>query len=204
MDPLLIALALVFGYLLGSISFAVIVARAHGVDILAVGSKNPGATNVKRSVSSRAGNLCFVLDFLKGTVATGWPLLPWFGFEDAIWMAVAGLAGAILGHSFSLFLEFRGGKGVAVSMGGMLALMPVPVLLGIVVWLVVFYAFRYVSLASLFFGANLPLSAWFLYGPTLLTWLALAIAVLIIARHHANIRRLLSGTEHKWERKARS
>ena len=113
------------GYLIGSLSFGYWIAKANGVDIFAVGSKSPGATNVKRSVGKAAGNLVFALDFLKGLVATGWPILMYSntGYSDGY--GLIGLFTAVIGHSFSLFTGFRGGKGVAAMLGGVVALMPI-------------------------------------------------------------------------------
>ena len=189
------------GYLLGSVSFAVLIARAGGVDILREGSGSPGATNVKRTVGNRAGNLCFALDAAKGFAAAGWPCLVFSDSGHPLLLAILGLVGALVGHSFSIFLRFRGGKGVAVTMGGLSAIMPWSVLIGICVWLVLFYTFRYVSLASLGFGFSLPLSAWFLDAASVRIWLAVALALLIVVRHISNIKRLWAGTEHRFDAK---
>jgi glycerol-3-phosphate acyltransferase PlsY len=205
--PLLVALAL--GYFLGSLPFGVWVARAHGVDIFKVGSGNPGATNVKRSIGKKAGNLVFLLDFLKGVVATVWPkIAAWIG---AAWLAgdvelverlaVAGMVGAIAGHSFSCFIGFRGGKGVATSIGGLLALNWQVALIGVAVWLVVFYATRYVSLASILLAASLPVSAWLLHRTSFLTLFFCILGAFIIVRHRTNIQRLIAGTESKFAKK---
>src|SRR5687767_15751256 len=112
----LLLIAAFVGYLLGSLPFGYLVARAKGVNIFEVGSKNPGATNVRRVLGSGPGNLVFFLDALKGAVATGWPLVLKrldagceCGAELITGMAVAGLVGALLGHSFSCFTKFRGG-----------------------------------------------------------------------------------------------
>ena len=196
--------ALLAGYLLGSLPFGVWVARAHGVDIFKVGSGNPGATNVKRSIGKKAGNLVFLLDFLKGVVATLWPALPVVGFGDgelAERMAVAGMVGAIVGHSYSCLIGFRGGKGVATSIGGLLALSWPVALLGVAVWVVVFYATRYVSLASILLAASLPVSSWLLHQTLFLTLFFCILGVFIILRHRTNIQRLLAGTESKFAKK---
>ena len=196
--------ALLAGYLLGSLPFGVWVARAHGVDIFKVGSGNPGATNVKRSIGKKAGNLVFLLDFLKGVVATLWPTLPVVGFGDAELaerMAVAGMVGAIVGHSYSCLIGFRGGKGVATSIGGLLALSWPVALLGVAVWVVVFYATRYVSLASILLAASLPVSSWLLHQTLFLTLFFCILGVFIILRHRSNIQRLLAGTESKFAKK---
>lgn len=196
--------AMIAGYVLGSLPFGVWVARAHGVDIFKVGSGNPGATNVKRTLGKKAGNLVFLLDFLKGVVATVWPLLPVLGAADAELaerMAVAGMVGAIVGHSFSCFIGFRGGKGVATSLGGLLALSWPVALLGVAVWVAVFYATRYVSLASILLAASLPVSSWLLHQTTFLTLFFVILGLFIIVRHRTNIQRLLAGTESKFAKR---
>ncbi len=204
-----ILIALLAGYLLGSLPFGVWVARAHGVDIFTVGSGNPGATNVKRSVGKKAGNLVFLLDFLKGVLATIWPLtLAWVagpggggGAEQIERMAVAGMVGAIVGHSYSCFIGFRGGKGVATSIGGLLALCWPVALLGVAVWVVVFYTTRYVSLASILLAASLPVSALLLHRTQFLTLFFGLLGVFIILRHRENIARLFAGKEGKFVKK---
>ncbi|MCC5834347.1 MAG: glycerol-3-phosphate 1-O-acyltransferase PlsY [Opitutales bacterium] len=191
-------MAAIAGYLLGSISFAVLIARSRGVDIFKVGSGNPGATNVLRSLGKTWGYLCFLLDAFKGvaSVLIGFGLAESFG-GDPEYLAVVALLFAILGHSFSLFLRFRGGKGVATTIGGLLALMPLVFLFGAILWLIVFYTTRYVSLASLVLGASLPVSAWLFNASGLGQILCLALAILIAVRHRSNIQRLLNGTENR-------
>lgn len=214
-ETIAIGVALLAGYILGSISNAVWISRMHGVDILTAGSGNPGATNVKRVLGSKPGNLVFFLDLLKGFVATCWPFIP--AIQSALsisiqpqWMALAGLSGALLGHSFSVFIGFRGGKGVATAMGGLLAIMPAVVLAAVGVWVFVFYAFRYVSLASLAFAVSLPaltFLAWKLAWalprePGALEFgIAVGVCLLITIRHRSNIRRLLNGTESRFTKK---
>lgn len=192
--------ALVIGYLLGSISFAVLIARSGGVDIFKVGSGNPGATNVLRTLGKPRGYACFLLDALKGgaAVLAGMVLGQAGGSAAGVeTLGVVALLGAILGHSFSIFLRFRGGKGVATTVGGLLVLVPWVLLIGLFLWLVVFYGTKYVSLASLCLGVSLPVSSWFLGNSMLMNWVTLLLAVLIVVRHRANIQRLLAGTENR-------
>lgn len=187
----------VVGYLLGSISFAVIVAKRKGVDIFKEGSGNPGATNVKRVLGSKAGNTVFALDALKGLVAAGWPIL----LLSELRLAVIGLIAAIIGHSFSVFLKFRGGKGVATTMGGLLAIMPLTLLVGLAAWLLVYYTTKLVALASILFAFSLPLSAFYLYGQTDPRFtLSLMLCILIIFRHRSNMRRMLQGKENSFKK----
>ena len=190
------------GYLLGSIPFAVIIARFCGVDILKAGSGNPGATNVKRVCGKVPGNICFILDAAKGFLATAWPLYPSvFGaqFSDPQTLAYVGLCSAIVGHSFSLFLKFKGGKGVATAIGGLSAIMLWAIVAALVVWVVVFYASRYVSLASLALAVALPIAS-FIIDPSMPGhfYMSLAIAAVVIFRHRSNIARLLKGTENRF------
>ena len=210
------ALAIFFllGYLIGSVNFAVLVAKKHGVDILKEGSGNPGATNVKRVLGKGQGNLVFALDALKGFVGAGLPYLLLRVEENAaaadihFTVCVAGFVGTLLGHCFSCFLKFKGGKGVASTIGGLLVLLPVPILIGAAVWGLVFTLSRYVSLASIALGVSLPLSCWLLPLFTKLTfgqpefWFAAAIAAFNVWTHRSNIGRLLTGTENRFVKQA--
>lgn len=199
---ILIPASLAAGYFVGSISFAVLIAKAKGVDIFAVGSGNPGATNIMRTLGKPFGYSCFILDALKGVVAVliGYGLATQFGGEFLA--GVVALLGAILGHSFSIFLQFRGGKGVATTVGGLFTLLPLVMLVGAVIWLIVFFISKYVSLASLALGVSLPVSAWFIYEDPRAFGFCLFLAVLIVIRHRSNIQRLLAGTENRAGRKS--
>ena len=205
------------GYLIGSVNFAVLVAKKHGVDILKEGSGNPGATNVKRVLGKGPGNLVFALDALKGFVGAGLPhLLLRVGETPAaadihFTVCVAGFVGTLLGHCFSCFLRFKGGKGVASTIGGLLVLLPVPIVIGAATWGLVFLLSRYVSLASIALGVSLPLSCWLLplAFPTAKLglgqpqfWFSAAIAAFNVWTHRSNIGRLLAGTESRFAKKA--
>lgn len=212
----------IVGYLLGALPFGYLVARSKGINIFEHGSKNPGATNVKRVLGEkfgksgkRAGNLVFFLDALKGMMAAGWPLLLnrqavsalslgqtiWFAPEAAWPMAVVGLIAALIGHCFSCFTRFRGGKGVATTVGGVLVMMPLAIAIAAAVWAVTFYTARYVSLASLLAALSLPVAAFLLDQPPLLIGLSAVVAALVIIRHRANIVRLMNGTESRFGKK---
>lgn len=207
---LALGISALVGYLLGSVNFAVLVAKRHGIDILKEGSGNPGATNVKRLLGKGPGNLVFALDALKGAAGTYLPFL----LADAVSpgaprfeVLVAGLAGTLLGHCFSCFLGFKGGKGVASTIGGLLVLLPIPIIIGAVLWAIAFYATRYVSVASLALGLSLPLSCWLLPKFTSLQFsdaeliFAGAIALFNVWTHRSNIGRLLRGEENKFIKK---
>lgn len=186
------------GYLVGSISFAVLIAKRHGVDIFKLGSGNPGATNILRNLGKKSGYACFLLDAFKGIAAAliGRGMATLSPGTDAELLSVVCLAAAIVGHSFSIFLGFRGGKGVATTVGGLLVILPWVMLIGIGVWLITFYGTRYVSLASILLGISLPISAIFLSSTTGLV-LCIVLALVLIVRHRANVQRLLRGTENR-------
>jgi glycerol-3-phosphate acyltransferase PlsY len=185
-------------YLIGSISFAVLISRLYGIDIFHVGSGNPGASNVKRSVGKMAGNLVLLEDFLKGFTVTYLPICLNPLHIMSLRLAYAALIGSILGHCCSIFHKFQGGKGVATAMGGLAALMPSVLLAGGIIWSLVFRASRFVSLASLCFALSLPFSAYFFSYPRETIVISWILMVFIFLRHHANIRRLLNGSEHRF------
>ena len=200
MNSLHLAAALV-GYLLGALPFGYLVARAHGVDIFKVGSGNPGATNVKRVLGSKAGNTVFALDAVKGAVAAGWPMLPWVPGDNHLALGLIGVIAAVLGHSFSVFTKFKGGKGVATAAGGLVVLIPVACLIGTGVWVVTFVVTRYVSLGSILSAVAVPAASWLGGNPLALNLVATALGLFVIVRHRENIRRLLNGTESKFSKK---
>lgn len=222
--PLL--LAAVAGYFLGALPFGWLIARKFGVNIFEHGSKNPGATNVKRVLGGmfgkkgkRAGDLAFALDALKGAVAAGWPLIasrmvvehtlgggahtvsPAYSANEVAAAAITGLVFALIGHSFSCWTRFKGGKGVATSAGGLVVLLPLPTLVGVVAWVVTFFISRYVSLASIVAAVALPAAAWLLGAPPAFAILATILGIFVIARHRSNIVRLCNGTENKFAKK---
>ena len=187
---------IVVGYFLGAIPFAYIITKRQGVDIFTVGSGNVGATNVTRALGKRYGRVCFALDCLKGFIAAGWPLL---GSGDPVALGVIGLIAAIIGHTFSVFIKFRGGKGVSVSMGGLLALSPLVLILSAIIWALVYFFSRYVSLASISFAISLPIFGMFMGVQPILGFFMLAIAIVIIVLHRENIKRLLKGKENRFK-----
>jgi len=200
MTSLTIAIVSIVGYLLGAISFAVLVARSQGVDILKYGSGNPGATNVTRALGSKYGNIVFAGDALKGAIAAGWPMFV-FGGDLGLKLGIIGLIAAIIGHSFSVFLKFKGGKGVATTMGGLVAIMPIVLLIGVAAWAAIYFTIRMVAIASILFAVSLPVSAYLLYGagdPRLT--LGVVLGVLIVLRHRSNIVRMLQGTENSFKK----
>jgi glycerol-3-phosphate acyltransferase PlsY len=205
--PLLVTFVL--SYVLGALPFGYLVAKSKGVNIMEEGSKNPGATNVKRVVGKGAGNLVFLLDFLKGFIAVifAGPVagilvdVPFGGFSGGEIDKVVALVAAVLGHSFSVFLKFRGGKGVATAGGGMFVMMFEPSLIAIVTWVAVFYSTRYVSLASIAAAVVIMIAPWLMGFGLSLKMVATVLGLLVVIRHQANIKRLMAGTEHRWDRK---
>jgi glycerol-3-phosphate acyltransferase PlsY len=188
----------VLAYLLGSLSFAVIVSRAMGLDDpRSYGSGNPGATNVLRSGNRKAAIATLVLDALKGTVAVLFAsmMAPRLGFGVGT-VAAAGLA-AFVGHLYPIFFRFEGGKGVATAAGVLLALNVWLGLLCLAAWLVVAIVTRYSSLAALVTAVLAPIIDVVVWGPTLRTDAVAAMSLLLVWRHRANIGKLLAGTESK-------
>jgi glycerol-3-phosphate acyltransferase PlsY len=186
------------GYFIGSIPFGSIIAKIYGIDILKNGSGSSGATNVKRVVGKNAGNLVFILDAMKGMVAIYFPYLAKLPPQVLGHCSMIALAGALMGHSFSPFLKFRGGKGVAVAMGGLLLLAPNALIICLITWLVTFYMTSIVSFSSICCGLILPLCT-FLFGYSKdVTFFSIFICLFIIVRHKNNIRRLIAGTEYRF------
>jgi glycerol-3-phosphate acyltransferase PlsY len=202
------------GYLLGSLPTGFLVARARGVDIRTVGSKNMGATNVFRVLGKGPGIFVLLVDALKGFAAVAltinfYPqlnqLLPNIFTADGLTNPsvrfglgiVAGLF-SILGHNYTCWLGFKGGKGIATTGGAFLALAPVAVAVALVAWLIAFVTTRYVSVASIVAAVALPVTVWFTQPNLALRFIAVALGILAIYKHKANIQRLLNGTENRF------
>ncbi|HNU20103.1 glycerol-3-phosphate 1-O-acyltransferase PlsY [Hydrogenophilus thermoluteolus] len=194
-----ILFALLFGYALGSVPFALITSKLFGLpDPRTFGSKNPGATNVLRTGHKGAALLTLIGDAGKGAAAV---LIAQAATQSPTLAAAAGL-GAFLGHVFSYFLRFQGGKGVATALGVLLAIQPLLGLIAALIWLTVAVVSRYSSLAALIAALLTPPLAWLLNRTPAEVALVTVLAVILIARHHQNIRNLLQGTESKIGAKA--
>jgi len=200
-------ISVLMGYLLGSIPFGFLVAKCRGIDIRQHGSGNIGATNVFRTLGRKWGVLVFVLDVLKGVLAVR---LAMFSFADPCvfqmpcgqFLGIIAGFGCFLGHCFPVWLGFKGGKGVAAGAGILIGLTPLVAVLGLVVWVVSFYATRYVSLASILAALSLPLFVVLLDRQfDVIFWFCVVISALAIWRHRTNIQRLLAGTESRFEKK---
>ena len=207
-----LAVLLLLSYLIGSIPFGYLIGRCHGLDIRKEGSGNIGATNVTRVIGPWWGKLCFLLDFLKGLLPAGSAvLLTGNGvLEDPYHLLpAASTLAVVLGHIYPVFLKFRGGKGIATAAGAILPLCPVAVVLGFLSWGAVFLTTRYVSLASITAAVVLPAAATILYAfhlpgathslPSVLLFILLGI--LAILKHLSNIKRLLNGTENRFNKR---
>lgn len=201
------ALSAIAAYLVGSIPFGYLAGLSRGVDIRTVGSGNIGATNVFRTLGRKLGVATFVLDLMKGLVAVG--VIP-----AGVWMAMGAEGAAplgaemvaavavLLGHAFPLFLDFKGGKGVATGAGIAIGVAPHAALLGLVLWVVVFAATRYVSVASIAAALAVGGGVWMLDNarePRHLVPAVIALmALLVVVKHKSNIARLLRGTENRF------
>ncbi len=223
-----------FAFLLGSIPFGLIIAKAKGIDIRQHGSGNIGATNVLRVVGKKYGITCLLLDALKGLIPTiiAISLIRFAGMKNPmsidalspfsqefpmltaqIFQVITGLC-AILGHNYSPWVGFKGGKGIATSAGVLIALMPAAIVILLLVWLVVFLTTKYVSLASIIAAAALPLvtlwGSWFHGKIQNGTWnkplfiFTVIIAVLAVWKHRTNLQRLRQGTENRFQRKSKA
>ena len=184
-------------YLIGSVPYGYLFGKLKGINIQQHGSGNIGATNVGRVMGKRWGIMTFVLDFLKAPL-TG--LVYYFSVKaETLLISVLIVVGAVIGHNYPLWLKFKGGKGIATSAGGLLWLMPKAFLAMIVVWILVFTIFRFVSLASIVCAIGFPATVWFFYPEEkLLLGFSCLLALMAIWRHRANIERLIAGTEHRW------
>ena len=224
-------------FLLGSIPFGLLMAKSRGIDIRKHGSGNIGATNVLRVMGKKFGIPCLVLDILKGFVPTllAVTLIRFAGQPDGIGIralmklahefpadqqftaqllqVITGLC-AILGHNYSPWVGFKGGKGIATSAGVVIALMPAAIVILVLIWLVLFLTTRYVSVASIAAVAVLPIiTLWGSWHHGRIqdgTWnkplfaFSVMVAVLGIWKHRSNIRRLMNGTENRFERKKKA
>jgi glycerol-3-phosphate acyltransferase PlsY len=197
-NALFLVAAVVLAYLLGSVPFAMVSSRLFGLaDPRSYGSKNPGATNVLRSGNKKAAIVTLLGDLTKGWLAVF--LVQTYGSRFGLGSGAVTLVAlaVFFGHLFPIFLNFRGGKGVATAAGVLLALDPLLGLATLGVWLFVAYTLRYSSLSALVAAATAPLIAFFLWGRDPLLAAVAIIAMALIAKHWGNLQRLMAGTEPK-------
>ncbi len=201
---------LLLAYAAGATPFGYFAGRMNGIDIRDHGSGNIGATNVIRVLGKKIGIPVFALDVFKGLVpvllAKSW--CSQHGYDDQL-AAIAAAMGAVLGHNFTFWLRFKGGKGIATSAGVLLAVLPVALGAALLVWLILFYSTRFVAVASIGAGISLPLTVLAQRGlngaPGLpLLIFAAVIGALAVWRHRSNIQRLLNGTENRFTPKSKT
>ena len=211
MDVAAYVFTAIVGYLLGSIPTGYLVGIAKGIDLRTVGSGNIGATNVFRTLGKGLGILVLVIDGLKGYAACAWLPDLVFGYltqkQDAPdprfydVLRIAGGIGAVLGHNYTCWLKFKGGKGIATSAGMLAALVPVAFIIVLGIWIVMFAVTRYVSVASIAGSVALPFAAYFTKNSATIVLVTAFMATLAVYKHRSNIQRLLNGTESRFVRK---
>jgi glycerol-3-phosphate acyltransferase PlsY len=206
MTPLALAVCAILAYLLGSIPTGYLMARAKGVDIRSLGSGNIGATNVFRALGKAPGIITLAVDCAKGTAAV--VVVPrlvarTLAVELNELAPILCALAVILGHNYTCWLRFKGGKGIATSAGALLGLAHVAVLVCLGVWLIVFGLSRYVSAASIVAAVALPVAVWFTHHTGWLFYLSLSLSALAVWRHRSNIQRLIQGTESRFRRQDR-
>jgi len=184
--------AILVGYLIGSIPTALIIAKRYHIDIRQHGSGNIGGTNAFRVLGKKAGLTVTIADIIKGMLPTWFALF--YGEET---LAIVVGISAIIGHSFSVFVNFKGGKSVATSAGVMLVLSPLALLIGIITFMIVLFTTKYVSLSSMLAAFIVVLSIWFIEDSVMIQIVTVFFASFIIFRHHSNIKRLMKGEENK-------
>lgn len=205
-EPIGYAATAIAAYFLGSIPTGFLVGKAKGIDVRKTGSGNIGATNVTRALGKKIGVLVLIVDALKGFLACR--LAPIIALQlaglnpaadDPLHerFAVVGGICAILGHNYTFWLKFKGGKGIATTGGALLALMPIVGLFCIATWIIFLTLSRYVSIASIAAAVAVPISAWALGRSNLMIGVALILGTLAIFKHRDNIRRLMAGTEQR-------
>lgn len=195
-------ITLIVCYLIGSIPFGFLIAKAKGVDIRTVGSGNIGATNVLRTFGKKFGIPCFLLDFLKGLL----PVLITIQLTDNEYAPICAVAGTVLGHVFTIFLKFKGGKGVATTAGALTGLAPLAVLAGMAIWFIILKLTGYVSLGSIIAAIVLPIMIWFdLFGEVSVErkYFFIVMGILVAWRHRTNIQRLIKGEESSFKKKGK-
>ena len=184
-------------YLVGAIPFGYLIGRLRGVDVRTVGSKNIGATNVYRTVGKKWGFLAFFCDFMKGFVpsfaAMAYAKRTGLDLNLAVYVGLA----CVIGHTLTVFMKFKGGKGVATAFGMMMALAPLPAALAFAVFVVTVWRSHYISLGSMLAAVTLAVAMWFLSPLLALRIIATLLAAFVIYKHKSNIQRLMNGCENR-------
>lgn len=206
---ILYAVVTFIAYLIGALPFGYILGKLKGIDIREHGSGNIGATNVRRTLGKKYGILCFFLDFLKGfsPVLVVNILIRRQILELTDMAIILAAFASVIGHMWPVYLKFKGGKGVSTIAGILLAIAPLSLIAAGICWALVFYSTRYVSLASLSGTVILPASAFIfskmgVYSISLpLQIMLICLSILVILRHVSNIKRLIQGTENRFEKR---
>jgi glycerol-3-phosphate acyltransferase PlsY len=203
-----IVIAVAVSYLLGSIPTSYILAKTlRGIDIRKHGSGNVGATNLMRTVGKIPGVSALILDAAKGTLSVIFLPMIFYAqptvFNEHLFRVVVGFA-AVCGHIWSVYLRFKGGKGVATTIGVFLGITPFATISGLCLWCIIAYMTRYVSVASMVFAAALPISMLFFKSPIEYLLFSTLAACFILYKHIPNIKRLIKGEEHKIGKKIKS
>jgi glycerol-3-phosphate acyltransferase PlsY len=194
-----IVILTILAYLLGALPFGLLVARSRGVDIRQQGSGNIGATNVFRCIGKGWGIFTLILDVMKGFIpAFVFPMIGDLGPGYGVLFGVV----AVMGHSFPVYLKFKGGKGVATSAGVLLGIAPLAIAAGVACWVVCMMVSRYVSLSSIVAAVAVAITVWIRGDKGLVVNIATTfMSALVIWLHRANIKRLLNGTESRFKKK---
>ena len=202
-------------YLFGAVPWGFIIGKIKGIDIRKNGSGNIGATNITRTLGKPWGIFCFVLDFLKGLI----PVLCTKTFIASMLNIPNNLLGitiiivvltTIMGHIFPIYLKFKGGKGVATGTGALIAITPFAIICGLIIWVIIFKISRYVSIASIIAAISVAVLTIFFSAmgfyrvPISLQYFVVLLAIFAIYKHTSNIKRLLNGTENRFEKKKKN
>jgi len=198
-------LIVIGAYLLGSIPTGMIIARRMGVNLRRVGSGNIGATNVTRALGKGWGAVVLLCDILKGLipVLVSRKVIGSEGWQAEIWLSSTVMA-ALLGHCFSVFIGFQGGKGVATGFGALVALTPLAAFLALCVWITSFSIYRLSALGAISAAASLPITIFMVYPSRIYLALSLIVAVLIFYTHRENIKRMIEGKEKGFKKRAKA
>jgi len=214
MITLKVIILLIISYLWGSVAWGYIIGKSKGIDIREHGSCNVGSTNITRTLGKKYGILCFILDFFKGfiPVICVMTFIPYIFNLSSNIIGVAVIIvviGTIAGHIFPFYLKFKGGKGIASGAGALIAITPLAVICGLIVWVFTFKHSRYVSLASIFAAITVAALTivfssigWYHVSESLQYFVVL-LAVFAIVKHISNIKRLINGTENRFEKKTK-
>ena len=186
-------------YVVGATPFGYMAGKMKGIDIRDHGSGNIGATNVIRVLGKKIGIPVFILDVLKGLL----PVLVtyWVGRDQ--YCQIAAAMGAVLGHNYTFYLGYKGGKGIATSAGALFGLVWLPALIAVITWIITFYATRFVAVASIAAAVILPIATVWQTGLSPYFYFTVALAILAIWRHRSNIQRLRAGTENRFTRRSK-